>query len=106
MNNNPHIGSSFDELLEEDNILDEVNSIALKRIFAWQIEQAMKENGLTKTEMASRMNTSRATIDRLLDPDNTSVTLNTIGRAARAVGKRLQLNLVAEEKDETMSRAD
>jgi antitoxin HicB len=72
MNNNPYVGSSFDKLLEEDNILDEVNAIALKKIFAWHIEQAMQEMGLTKTEMATRMNTSRAELNRLLDPDSTS----------------------------------
>ncbi len=94
MSNNPYIGSSLDELLEEDGILAETDAIALKRVLAWQIEQAMEEKGLTKTEMASRMNTSRAALNRLLDPENASVTLNTIERAARVVGKRLQLDLV------------
>lgn len=97
MNNNPYIGSSLDKLLEEDNILTEVEAVALKRVLAWQIEQAMLEKGLTKTEMAKVMKTSRAALDRLLDPNNTSVTLNTIERAANALGKRLQLQLVDGE---------
>ncbi|AOY78997.1 XRE family transcriptional regulator [Moorena producens JHB] len=97
MNNNPYIGSSLDELLEEDNILAEVEAVALKRVLAWQIEQAMLEKGLTKTEMTQVMKTSRAALDSLLDPNNTSVTLNTIERAANALGKRLQLQLVDSE---------
>ena len=94
MSKNPYIGSSFDDFLEEDNSLTEINAIALKRVLAWQIAQAMEERGLTKTEMASKMKTSRAALNRLLDPENTSVTLNTMERAARAIGKRLQLDLV------------
>ncbi|NEO35673.1 MAG: XRE family transcriptional regulator [Moorea sp. SIOASIH] len=97
MNNNPYIGSSLDELLEDDNILAEVEAVALKRVLAWQIEQAMLEKGLTKTEMTQVMKTSRAALDSLLDPNNTSVTLSTIERAANALGKRLQLQLVDSE---------
>ncbi|NEO96228.1 MAG: XRE family transcriptional regulator [Moorea sp. SIO3G5] len=66
MNNNPYIGSSLDELLEEDNILAEVEAVALKRVLAWQIEQAMLEKGLTKTEMTKVMKTTPAALDRLL----------------------------------------
>ncbi|NEP52082.1 MAG: XRE family transcriptional regulator [Moorea sp. SIO3C2] len=94
MNNNPYIGSSLDELLEEDNILADVEAVALKRVLAWQIEQAMLEKGLTKTEMTKVMKTTPAALDLLLDPNNTSVTLNTIERAANALGKRLQLQLI------------
>jgi len=94
MSNNPYIGSSFDEFLQEDQTIEIVEAVALKRVIAWQIEQAMISQGLSKTEMAYRMNTSRAALNRLLDPLNTSVTLNTIERAARVVGKRLQLELV------------
>ncbi|NEO11430.1 MAG: XRE family transcriptional regulator [Moorea sp. SIO4G2] len=97
MNNNPYIGSSLDALLEEDNILAEVEAVALKRVLAWQIEQGMLEKGLTKTEMTQVMKTSRAALDSLLDPNNTSVTLSTIERAANALGKRLQLQLVDSE---------
>jgi DNA-binding Xre family transcriptional regulator len=94
MSSNPYIGSSLDELLEEDNILAEVDTVALKRVLAWQISQAMISKGLSKTEMAKAMKTSRAALNRLLDPENTAVTLNTMERAARAVGKQLKLYLV------------
>ena len=94
MSSNPYIGSSLDDLLEEDGALAEINAIALKRVLAWQIEQAMVENKLTKTKMAKQMKTSRASLDRLLDPENTSVTLSTIERAAKIVGKRLRIDLV------------
>jgi len=83
MTTNPYIGSSLDNLLEEDGILDEVEAIALKRVLAWQVSQAMQEKGLTKTEMAQQMHTSRASLDRFLDPENTSVTLNTMVNAAK-----------------------
>lgn len=91
---NPHIGSSLDDLLKEDEIFEEVEAIALKRVLAWQVSQAMQEKGLTKTEMAQEMNTSRASLDRFLDPENTSVTLNTMVNAAQAVGRRLRIELV------------
>lgn len=96
MSSNPYIGSSLDDLLEEEGTLAEISSIALKRVIAWQIEQAMIEKNLTKTAMAKAMKTSRASLDRLLDPQNPSVTLDTIERAAKAVGKRLRLELVDE----------
>jgi DNA-binding Xre family transcriptional regulator len=96
MSSNPYIGSSLDDLLEEEGTLAEIRSIALKRVIAWQIEQAMIEKNLTKTAMAKAMKTSRASLDRLLDPQNPSVTLDTIERAAKAVGKRLRLELVDE----------
>ena len=94
MISNPYIGSSLDDLLEEDRARAEINAIALKRVLAWQISQAMVENKLTKTKMAKQMKTSRASLDRLLDPENTSVTLSTIERAAKIVGKRLRIDLV------------
>lgn len=94
MTTNPYIGSSLDELLEEDGILEEVDAIAIKRVLAWQVQELMQEKGLTKTAMAQEMNTSRASLDRLLDPENTSVTLNTMVNAAKAVGKRLRIELV------------
>ena len=94
MSSNPYIGSSLDDLLEEDGALAEINAIALKRVLAWQISQAMVENKLTKTKMAKQMKTSRASLDRLLDPENTSVTLSTMERAAKIVGKRLRIDLV------------
>ncbi|MDJ0719564.1 MAG: helix-turn-helix transcriptional regulator [Prochloraceae cyanobacterium] len=100
MSKNPYIGSSFDEFLEEDDSLSEINTIALKRVLAWQIEQGMKERGLNKTQMASRMKTSRAALNRLMDPENTSVSLNTIERAAKALDKKLQLNLVDRNNED------
>jgi antitoxin HicB len=94
MTTHPYIGSSLDALLEEDGILEEVDAIAIKRVLAWQVSQLMQEKGLTKTAMAQKMKTSRASLDRLLDPENTSVTLNTMVNAAKAVGKRLRIELV------------
>jgi antitoxin HicB len=94
MTTHPYIGSSLDDLLEEDGILEEVDAIAIKRVLACLVQELMQEKGLTKTAMAQEMNTSRASLDRLLDPENTSVTLNTIVNAAKAVGKRLRIELV------------
>ena len=94
MTTNPYMGSSLDDLLEEDRVLDEVDAIALKRVLAWQVSQLMQEKGLSKTEMAQEMNTSRASLDSFLDPENTSVTLKTMVNAAKAVGKRLRIELI------------
>lgn len=91
---NPHIGSSFDDFLAEGGILEECEAAALKEVLALQIEAAMRELGLNKVQMARRMHTSRAQLDRLLDPGNTSVTLNTMQRAAAVLGKRVRLDLV------------
>jgi hypothetical protein len=91
---NPHIGSDLDDLLEEDGVLAEVRSIAVKRVFAWQINRAMEKENLSKAEMARRMSTSRASLDRLLDPDNPSATLLSMDKAAAALGKRLRVDLV------------
>jgi len=94
MSNNCHLGSAFDDFLEQEGILNEVTEVALKRVLAWQVEQAMKERGLTKSKMARSMQTSRAALDRLLDPEYDSVTLRTLDKAARAVGKRIKIDLV------------
>jgi predicted XRE-type DNA-binding protein len=91
---NPRIGSSFDSFLEEEGIREEVDVLAQKRVFAWQIVRAMEENGVSKVEMAERMGTSRSQVDRLLDPDNNKVQLDTLQRAARAVGRTLKVELV------------
>lgn len=93
MSGNKHIGSSFDDFLEEEGIRDDVTEIAVKRVLARRIQQEILEKGLTKTEMAERMNTSRSSLNRLLDPDNESVTLKTMSRAAAAIGKRLNVSL-------------
>ena len=92
-NENPHIGSSLDDFLREEGILEKARSIAVKEALAWQVEQAMKREKITKAEMARRMHTSRAALDRLLDPKNVSVTLQTLFRAAHAVGSDLRIEL-------------
>lgn len=91
---NPHIVSSLDAFLKEQGIYEDATNYAVKRVLAWQVAKAMKEQGLTKAEMARRMGTSRARLDKLLDPDNDKVQLDTVQRAAAAVGRRLRLVLV------------
>ena len=91
---NPRIGSSFESYLEEEGLRDAVEGLAQKRVLAWQIVQVMKETGITKVEMAERMHTSRTQVDRLLDPDNDKVQLDTLQRAAQAVGRTLRVELV------------
>lgn len=88
------VGSLFEDFLQEEGIREEVQAQALKEVIAWQIEQEMKAKRLTKSAMAERMDTSRAQLDRLLDPKNTSVTLHTLQKAAAVVGRRLRLELV------------
>lgn len=85
-----HSGSTFDSFLEEEGIREEVEAVAIKRVLAWQLSQAMEEQQKTKQAMARQLHTSRSQLDRLLlDPQNISVTLDTITRAARALGKRV-----------------
>jgi antitoxin HicB len=91
---NPHIGSSFDTFLKEEGIYEDVQATAIKRVLASQLEEAMKTRKLTKVEMARRMRTSRVQLDRLLDPDNDSVTLATLRRAAAVVGREVRLELI------------
>ncbi len=91
--NETHIGSDFDTFLDEQGIREEVDQMAVKRVLAYQIQSLMKENNLSKTDMASRLNTSRAALNRLLDPENESVTLQTMNRAARVLGKQLHLSI-------------
>ena len=90
---NPHIGSSFEDFLAEEGLLEDCTNAAIKRVIAWEVEHAMQERGLTKAAMAHEMHTSRAALNRLLDPENTSVTLHTLQRAAVVVGKRVQITL-------------
>jgi predicted XRE-type DNA-binding protein len=90
---NPHIGSTFESFLQEEGIAEEVNAAAIKRVLAWQIEEAMKQQGISKNQMAKRMRTSRAYLDRFLDPNNNKVQLDTMQRAAAAIGRRLRLDL-------------
>jgi antitoxin HicB len=88
-----NLGSSIDDFLIEEGLSDDVSAVAAKRVIAWQLAEVMQTQELTKTEMARRMGTSRAALERLLDPDNTSVTLQTLQSAARAVGGRLEIRL-------------
>lgn len=95
-----HLGSDFDEHLEEEGLLEETEAVAAKRVFAYQVAQAMEEQGLSKSAMARRMGTSRSSLDRLLDPEVPSVTLTTLQKAARALGKRVQVEMVDPPADE------
>jgi len=89
-----YIGSSLDDFLEEEGILEEAERVAAKRVLAYEIRQLMEEQHLSKSEMARRMHTSRMAVDRILDPDNHAVTLATMEKAAAALGKRLHIALV------------
>ncbi len=91
--NKKHIGSNFDDFLKEEKIYEQVQAAAIKRVIAYQIAEEMKKKNLTKTEMANRMKTSRAALERLLDPENASITLITLERAASALGKKLTVQL-------------
>jgi DNA-binding phage protein len=88
------IGSSHDDYLKEEGIYEQVTARAIKRVIARQLDALMRDQGLTKSALAKRMQTSRAQLDRLLDPENESVTLATLTRAAHVVGRQLRLELV------------
>ncbi|MGH7812795.1 MAG: Fis family transcriptional regulator [Candidatus Binataceae bacterium] len=90
---NPHWGSTLDEFLKEEGIYEEVTAGAIKSVIAWQLERAMKKKRLTKKRMAALMHTSRAQVDRILDPEKGNVTIETLQRAASLVGRRLRLEL-------------
>jgi antitoxin HicB len=90
---NRHVGSSFDEFLRTEGLYEEVTTLAWKRVLSWEVSEAMKKEGITKSEMAKRMGTSRSQLERLLDPQNPQVLLETVQRAAAAVGKRLTIGL-------------
>jgi antitoxin HicB len=91
MKKNEHIGSSFDDFLEEEGLLAEAEAAAVKRVLAYQIEKEMAAQHISKTVLARRMRTSRSALDRLLDPENPSVTLLTLESVALALGKRLEV---------------
>ena len=86
-----NIGSSFDDFLLEENLLEDATAVAVKRVVAFQLEQKMSESKLSKTEMARRMETSRSSLNRLLDPENASVTLHTLQSAVQVLGGRLKI---------------
>jgi len=88
-----HLGSDLDDFLCEENLLEVAEATAAKRVIAFQIAQEMRRRSLSKSEMASRMKTSRPALERLLDPANPSVTLGTLERAASALGKKLKVEL-------------
>jgi predicted XRE-type DNA-binding protein len=89
-----HRGTNFRDFLDKQGILGEAESRALKKALSLQLDQLLKKSKLTKTQMAARMKTSRAAVDRLLNPSNSSVTLNTLGKAARALGRKVKIELV------------
>jgi len=93
MKNNA-IGSSFDDFLAEEGIADEVEAGAIKKIITYQLMEAIKKEKLTKTVLAAKLDTSRAAVNRLLDPDNESITLLTLKKAANVLGKKLRLELI------------
>jgi len=88
-----NIGSDFDQFLEEEGLLEEATAVAVKRYIAFQLAEKMNESNLSKAEMARRMETSRSSLDRLLDPDNSSVTLQTLQSAVQALGGRLRIEI-------------
>lgn len=93
MSENPHTGSSFDDFLKEEDLYEKCTASALKRVLAWQIEQEMQYQHISKSAMADRMHTSRSQLDRLLDPESTGISLETIHRAATAIGRELHIEL-------------
>ncbi len=95
---NPHLGSNFDDLFKEDGIYEEVQARALKRVLAEQLDDAMQAGKLSKVAMAQRMATSRSQLDRVLDPANLSVQLDTLIKAANAVGKTVEIKLKRQTK--------
>lgn len=94
MKKNAHVGSGFDDFLQEEGLLAEAEAIAVKRVLAYQIEKEMTERNLSKSTLATMMKTSRSSLHRLLDPDNASVTLLTLESVAIALGKKLKVQLV------------
>jgi predicted transcriptional regulator len=94
MADNPHRGSTLDSFLEEEGVLAEFQAKAIKEVIAWQLAEAMREQGLSKNRLATMMKTSRTQISRLLDPNDGNVTIETLQRAARMVGRRVEVQLV------------
>ncbi len=88
------IGSRFDEFLDNEGALEATSAVAIKRVLAWQLEQAMAKQGLSKNEMARRMRTSRSQLDRILDPENDRIQLDSMFKAARVLGRSVRIQLV------------
>lgn len=100
-----HMGSSLDDFLSEDGVLQDVEGRAIKRVIAWQLGESMKHANLTKAELAKQLSTSRSALDRLLDPENPSLTLGSLAKVAAALGKRLRVELVDEAPGVVRRRA-
>lgn len=92
MKKNKHIGSNFDDFLQEEGMLEDIEEVVAKRIFVFQVEKEMKKQGIDKVELAERMETSRSAVDRILDPEAPS-TLRSFAKAARALGRHLKISL-------------
>ena len=92
---NPHIGTDFDDFLREEGVYAQAEAVAVKRVLAYELQRNMQTARLTKTDMAKRMGTTRAQLDRLLNPENPATTLQTLVKAAGAVGKRVKISLVS-----------
>lgn len=103
MSKSKHIGSSFDDFLESEGLLEESAAIAVKRVIAWQVAEAMKAANVSKSALAKRMHTSRSQLDRVLDETDTGLTLDTLSRAATALGYRIQIDLIPP-KEQTSRR--
>jgi DNA-binding phage protein len=94
MADNRHAGSSIDDFLREEGVLEEFQAQAIKEVIAWQLQEAMREQGLSKRRLAQMMQTSRTQVDRVLDPNDGNVTIETLQRAAAVVGRKVHLELV------------
>jgi DNA-binding Xre family transcriptional regulator len=92
-----HLGSSFDDFLAEEGLLESAEAVATKRVLAFQLTKAMADQKLSKSDMARRMRTSRSALDRLLDPTSPSLTLLTLERAVRVLGLKLRIEIVGAE---------
>jgi len=92
--NHPNVGPSLDDLLKEEGILEEATAYAMKSVIAWQLQEEMKKRKLTKVAMAKLMNTTRSQLDRVLNPDDGNVTIETLQRAAKAVGRSVHFQLI------------
>lgn len=91
---NKHVGSDFDDFLEADDILEDCSAAAIKRVITWQIKERMGQAKMTRSDLAKRMNTSRAAVARLLDERDEGMTIDTLSRAARALGSRVDVQFV------------
>ncbi len=89
-----HVGSSFEDFLKEEGVFEETTATAVKRVLAWQLEQAMAEKQMSKNQMAKAMKTSRSQLDRILDPEIEQIQLDTVIKAARVLGREVRIELL------------